>query len=179
MILAGEMALYETFGEGKCNLIYIDDLVKVILDAIESENGVNHAFNVNGPEVVTWNEYFLRFNKIMGLGPLKTIQSTRASIKTTVVEPVRKLGGFVKNHFMSPLKRIAEHIEIADTLMRKIEHTIRITPGPDELKLFNKNVIFSCEKARDLLAFDPSIDVEKGLTGTMKWLQGQGYRIKS
>src|SRR5690606_24643675 len=69
LMLAREWGIYETYGEGKCNLVYIDDLVKTLLGALDNEETFGKAFNVNGPEIITWNDYFRRLNAAMGLPP--------------------------------------------------------------------------------------------------------------
>ena len=136
MLIAGEWGIYEKIGEGSCNLVYIDDLIRAILISLENEKAVGKAFNIVGPEVVTWNRYFEMFNESLGLAPLKTINTTKARIRTAAMQPVRLLGGFVRDHFMGPVKKMAETFEFADRLLRSTESKLKKTPVPDELKLF-------------------------------------------
>ena len=134
MLIAGEWGIYEKIGEGSCNLVYIDDLTRAILISLEDEKAVGKAFNIVGPEVVTWNRYFEMFNESLGLAPLKTINTTKARIRTAAMQPVRLLGGFVRDHFMGPVKKMAETFEFADRLLRSTESKLKKTPVPDELK---------------------------------------------
>jgi predicted dehydrogenase/nucleoside-diphosphate-sugar epimerase len=177
MFLAGKGAIYEKIGEGKCNLIYIDDLVNAILLSLNNEKVIGNAFNICGPEVVSWNEYFKRFNEMMGLAELPVISHTSASIKTFTLQPVRIFGNIVRNYFMGPVKKVAETFEIAKNMMKQTESTLKMTPSTEELKLINRDVIFSCEKAKNLLGFTPSVSLSEGLESTVEWLKQQGFLI--
>jgi predicted dehydrogenase/nucleoside-diphosphate-sugar epimerase len=174
MFLKGEWGIYESYGEGKCNLIYVDDLVAAILSILDNEDAVGHAFNIIGPEVISWNQYFDRFNASMGLPPLKKIEYSQARIKTNMMQPVRLLGSIVKKRFFGPVKKVAETFVLADRMMRFVEHSLKTTPGPDELKLFNKKAIFVVGKAKNILRFEPLNNVDSGLNKTIEWMRGQG-----
>lgn len=175
MLIGRKWGIYEKYGDGKCNLVYIDDLVRAILLALDNEKAVGQAFNISGPEVITWNEYFIKYNEIMGLPPLQTINATHASLRTAITEPVRMLGVFVRDHFMGPVKKIAETFDLANRIMKLTENALITTPCPDELKLFNKNAVFSWKKSRQLLRFNASVSVTEGLHRTVGWLKHQGF----
>ena len=174
MLIAGEWGIYEKIGEGLCNLVYIDDLIRAILISLENQKAVGKSFNIVGPDIVTWNRYFEMFNDSLGLSPLKTIKTTKAKIRTTVMQPVRLLGGFVRDHFMGPVKKMAETFEFADRFLRSTENKLKKTPVYDELKLFNKNAVFSIDQIKSILNYKPIVDVKEGLKITAKWVQHQG-----
>jgi nucleoside-diphosphate-sugar epimerase len=175
MFTTGKWSIYENYGEGKCNLVYIDDLFEAILKTLDHEKAVGNAFNICGPEVITWNEYFRKYNAKMGLPPLKTINAGQANLRSAMMQPVRSIGGIVRDHFLGPAKKLAETFEFVDRLMRQTEHAVKSTPSPDELKLFNKAAVFSCKKAMELLEFKPAISVDEGLERTQAWLRHQGF----
>ena len=174
MLIAGEWGIYEKIGEGHCNLVYIDDLTRAILISLGNKKSIGEAFNLVGPEVVTWNKYFETFNECLGLVPLKTIKTAKAKIRTTAMQPVRVLGSFVRDHFMGPVKKMAEMSEIADRLLRKTENKLKKTPVSDELKLFNKKAEYSTTKIKNTLGYQPSLELKEGLNLTVKWLKHQG-----
>jgi len=78
-LLSGNWGVFGEQGEGTCNLIYIADLVAGILVAARHERAVGEVFNLNGPEALTWNQYFERFNAAMCLEPLKVIAPGQAT----------------------------------------------------------------------------------------------------
>lgn len=174
MFMEGKWGIYEKYGEGICNLIYVDDLVKAILLALNNEKAIGQAFNVVGPEVVTWNEYFQRFNDKLGLPPLKIVHPSHASLKTFVMMPVRVAGKIVKTHFMKPVKKLASTFEWADFLLRNTEKTLKNTPCADELRLFQKRALFSAHKASKVLGFSPKSLLEENFKTTINWLRHQG-----
>jgi predicted dehydrogenase/nucleoside-diphosphate-sugar epimerase len=177
MLLQHKWGIYEGIGEGNCNLVYVDEVVNAILAALDSDQAVGEAFNIVGPEVVSWNEYFRRFNDSLGLPPLNTIGTAKASMRTAMMKPVRMLGGLVRDHFMGPVKMIAERCETVDTLLRKTERTLKATPHPDDLRLYSRPAVFSTRKAERIIGFSPSVSVDEGLRRTTSWLSQQGFRF--
>ena len=176
MLMAGEWGTYEKIGEGRCNLIYIDDLVRAILSSLEKEEAIGEAFNLVGPEIVTWNRYFEMFNESLGLAPLKTIKIGKARLRTTAMQPVRILGGIVRDHFMEPVKKMAETFEFANRVLRRTEDRLKKTPVTDELNLFSKKAVFSIAKARSSLNYQPNVTVKKGLEIAVDWVRHQGIQ---
>ena len=174
MFLAGEGGVYEGIGEGTCNLVYVDDLVRTMLAALDDEGAKGRAFNVNGPEIVSWNEYFRRLNASLGLPELKVIGEGRAGALVRAMEPVRSLGGLVKRRFLGPVKAVAERVGPVDALMRSLEHRAKTTPSSDELRLFSRDVLYSDELARSTLPCCPDTDLEQGLAGTREWVRYLG-----
>ena len=83
---------------GLCNLLYIDDLVDLINLAILNKRALNEIFIVNGPGVLTWNQYFMLFNDMLGL---KTLKANRIAdnyyydLKSLSLEPVRSFAKFL------------------------------------------------------------------------------------
>ena len=174
MFLAGEGGVYEDHGEGTCNLVYVDDLVRTMLAALDDPNAQGRAFNVNGPEIVTWNEYFRRLNASLGLPELKVINAGRAGALVRAMEPVRSLGSLVKRRFLGPVKAVAERVGPVDALMRSLEHAAKTTPSADELRLFSRRVIYSDALARTTLPCCPETGLDMGLAGTREWVRYLG-----
>ena len=96
-------------------------------------------------------------------------------MRTFIMQPVRIFGGIARDHFMGPLKFLAENLQIADKIMRKTESALKETPHPDELKLFSRKTLFSKEKAMSVLNFNPEYDVNNGLDVTKAWLDHIGF----
>lgn len=174
MLLAREWGIYEKYGEGKSNLVYVDDLVRTIIHSLDENDAFGRAFNINGPEIISWNEYFTRLNSALDLPPLKTIMSNRADTSTYIIEPVRLLGGLVKKFLMKPVKKAAETVKIIDVIMRRVEHAVKITPAPDELKLFKRDAVYSDALARNTLPYCPDTGIDSGLNNTYQWVKYLG-----
>lgn len=171
MLQDGIWGEYEKIGEGICNLIYVDDVVHAALLALNHETVVGEAFNLTGPDMVTWNDYFRRFNSALGLPPLAKITASQAGIKTTLMLPVRTAGKIVKNHFMGPVKKLSEKSTLAKKILKSVERKLTTTPVGDELKLFSRKAHFLDAKLRQTTGFSPETDIGEGLKKTQAWLK--------
>ncbi len=174
MLLQRKLGKIEGFGEGKCNLLFVDDAVDAIVHCIESDRGDNMVFNVNGPEVISWNEYFEIFNNALGLPPLERVQQRDARIKAVVGESIRIAGRYVQRHHMGLVKSLAAHSQSLDRLLRTTEQHLRSTPALSELKLYDKEATYSSERLKTVLGFSARTPVRKGVAISSEWLKEQG-----
>jgi nucleoside-diphosphate-sugar epimerase len=171
---SGNWGLFKGYGEGICNLVYIHDLVSAILLAASLENAVGEAFNINGPEMITWNQYFQKFNAALGLPELDTRDPASSKLRSAIMEPVRSSARYILNHFGSSVKRIAARSRLAKAAMKQAEKTIRATPTLSELSLYNRDAFYLTSKAQDMLGYNPKFDIDTGLQMTVSWLDHLG-----
>jgi hypothetical protein len=75
---------------------------------------------------------------------------------------------------MTPVKKIAESISLADMILRKIEHLLKTTPATDDMKLFKKDAVFCSRKAESVLNFTPMVNSQNGIIESAKWLRHHG-----
>lgn len=166
-----KIGVLEEIGEGICNLIYIDDLVSFIALCLENDNPIGEIYNVAINEKITWNQYLTDFNNALNLSPIAHVNKQKATFKTAMLTPVRKVGAIVRDHFMEPVKMVAENVSYVDSLLRKLEKTIKTTPASDELKLFSKSARYENNKASNLLNYQPAIKLSEGLSLSADWLE--------
>jgi predicted dehydrogenase/nucleoside-diphosphate-sugar epimerase len=175
LFLRRKGGILEKYGEGTCNLIYIDDLVRAILLYLDHEKAVGQAFNINGNEKLTWNEYFRHFNRILGMPPMDVISCSKIRMQTILSEPVRSAGRIVRAYFMAPVVKLAMHFSAVNTALRRTESTLKILPSERQLALYSRKAVFSPGKARDLTGYEAAFPVQKGLEITRQWLVQQGF----
>lgn len=175
MLANSSLGLNEQFERGKCNLLYIDDLVAAIHEALSSGRAVGQVLNVNGPEVVTWNDYFRRFNNGLGLSALKPIPLNRASLVANMMRPVRSLGKYLLNNHAAILKKLAIASPFVGRSMVSAERTLRLTPTRDDLVLYSRDATYSSEKIKKVLGFEPQVGVDDGVRHSCDWLRQQGF----
>lgn len=175
MLCAGEWGIFDKFGDGKCNLLYVDDLVRAIMKTLKHKSAVGQVFNINGPEVITWNEYLQRFNRNLGLPELNKIRPLNATLRSRFFEPVRILGNYIRNNHMEIAKKIADRIDLAKKVMKKTEEVLKATPSQEQLNLFGRNVTYKITKAKELLGYEPQISIDEGLKITADWIKHQGF----
>lgn len=78
-------------GDGYCNLLYIDDLINAITQALRAANLGGKTFNLAMAEPPTWNEYFVRFAQALGAVPVARIGHRKLRIETKVLAPPLKI----------------------------------------------------------------------------------------
>jgi nucleoside-diphosphate-sugar epimerase len=171
-LLSGKWGQFEDLGEGIANLIYIDDLVQAILRSLSSPNAIGKTFNVVGPDRVTWNQYFARFNESLGRQPLAKISATRSRLKTRVMGGIGKVTGTIVDRFKDPLMEIYLQGGIASKIMKRVKGELQATPSVGELHdLFSRQAIYCDRAAREQLGFEPKFDLQRGLSLTTAWLR--------
>jgi nucleoside-diphosphate-sugar epimerase len=161
--------------EGSCNLLYVDDLVRALLRVVEVPVGSGEAFNINGPERLTWNQYFDALNAALGLPPLETEPPGRAHRSALAMLPVRRLAKLMLKHFEPQIMAMYQRFDIAKALMKRAEQAIRRTPTPDEFALYSNPAIYSIAKAERLIGWHPQVGMQEGLRISVNWLRCNGY----
>lgn len=165
----------EADAQGTCNLVYVDDLVGAVIAALDADVPPGEAFNINGPERPTWNEYFHALNDALGLPRIEPQPQTRARLSSLAVQPIRKSAKMVLQRFQSQVTFVYQRSEMARTLMKRAEHMIRTTPAPAEFTVYSRRTSFSTEKAERMLGYKPRFPLARALPLTAAWLKANGF----
>ena len=162
-------------GQGKCNLVYVGDLVHFSRYLLSHDTGPYAVFNANGPEIPTWNSYLDRFNSAMGYPPLEERSHAIGGLglKVAMRRPVRKLGKYMLANHRSLLTSIAERSPTAKAAMRRAEADLRLNPNDDEMIRFATDVSYSMKSAAKI-GFAPQTTVDRGLALTADWARHIG-----
>ena len=172
---SGNWGIYKEYGDGICNLIYIDDLVSGIFLAASNERAIGEAFNIIGSETITWNQYFLKLNNAMGLPQLKEIRPTSSKINSAVLIPFRSSAKYVLSRYGDLVMKVYARYGTAKTIMKQAEKTMKTTPVMAELNLYSQRAHYSSKNARDTLGYKPQYDVDKGVAISVSWLEHHGF----
>jgi nucleoside-diphosphate-sugar epimerase len=78
-------------GDGYCNLIYIDDLVAAILQAVRLPAIAGQHFNLGLASPPTWNEYFSMYALALDAVPVRRISARRLTLDAKLLAPPRKI----------------------------------------------------------------------------------------
>jgi len=159
------------YGNGKCNLVYVTDVVQAIYRALTAENGVGEAFNINGREIISWNDYFTRFNEALGFPPLRPIDTRRIVVKARLLSPVREIGRFALSRFGNSITRAYSKSPLAARYMKSTESSLKLTPTPEQLKLYGIDAEYPIDKARHQLGYEPMVEIAQGLESCVSWLR--------
>jgi nucleoside-diphosphate-sugar epimerase len=160
--------------QGTCNLVHVDDLVRASILALDAEGCAGRAYNVNGPDRPTWQEYVEALNAALGLPPLDPPAPTGSRVRTTVVEPFRKAVKAVYFRFEEPIMSIYKGSRSARRAMKWLQGSLQKVPSPAEYDLYGRVVDFQGQRARDELGYVPQLDMERGVAGSAAWLLHEG-----
>lgn len=156
-------------GAGTCNLVHGQDVAKaVVLAALAPSSSKSHVLNINGPEVVTWNEYIERFGEALGITNRTRMNPLLFSMTSTAVHGIRKTGIWIKR------KGIRRPLQSAPVLVGRAQSAVNLYPTPDELHLLRQKVRCSWERAARVIGFIPSMSLNEGLRQSAEWCRIHG-----
>ena len=173
--LAGTWSMPPEDCQGTCNLVYVDDLVAAVVRALSSPDAPGEAFNVNGPDRVTWQEYFEALNAAMGLPPLPAAGPSRARVAAAVMTPVRGVAKFLLANFADAIMELYKKNAVAKRVFKWGERLIRSAPSGNEFRLYSKTVRLPITKAEELLGYRPAFSMSEGIELSVAWLRHHGY----
>lgn len=165
----------ESDAGGTCNLVYVDDLVGFVMAALDADVAPGEAFNVNGAERPTWNQYFHALNDAMGLKPLVPRSQAQARTSARIVDPFRKTAKFMIKNFEKPIMEAYRRSDTVKTVMKRAERLLRTTPAPTEFEVYSRQVSYSTAKAERLLGYRPKFTMDEALKLTAAWLEAHGF----
>lgn len=95
-----------TAGDGVCNLLFVDDLVSAVVASLRLPDIDGHAFNLAMRAPPTWNEYFVRFARLLGAVPVSRIKRRRLKIEATLLAPPLKALELVERRIQARSHRV-------------------------------------------------------------------------
>jgi nucleoside-diphosphate-sugar epimerase len=170
----GNWLLPREMCQGRCNLVYVDDLVRAIMLALDAENVAGEAFNVSGADDVTWQEYFEALNTGLGFPPLPTPGAAASRMSSAITAPVRAAVKTLFSRFKDPILAIYKKSRVARVVMKWAERTLRRVPSSAEFDLYGRDVHFPTARAAERLGYRPAVDMAAGIDLSRQWLQHEG-----
>jgi len=171
----GPWMLPEEVSSGWCNLVYVDDVVRAAMIALKRAGVAGQAFNINGPERVTWWQYFQALNDAMGLPPLvaRPLAASRAS--ALLMQPVRQVAKAALKRFQKPIMALYQRSDAMKRIMKGAESVIRKTPSTGEFKMYSKRVWYDGRRAAEQLGYEAATDMRRGVALSAQWLRHHGF----
>jgi nucleoside-diphosphate-sugar epimerase len=148
-IRSGRWGVFGPGGEGTCNLVHVSDVATAVTAALRAPTA-GGAFNINGPEALTWNEWFRRLAAAIGAPPLPTISPRVLQARSVASLPLKALS------------RLRPGVA-ADWLLG--------APASSELTLFALAATYPTDAARAGLGWSPTIGIAEGLADSVAWLR--------
>ncbi len=173
---SGNWRLLDQQGDGTANLVYVDDLVRAIMLSIKRNAHRVEVYNINGPDRVTWNQYFRQFNEALMLPPLRRMSASRSRLRTLFMDQVARTTAAIKARFHDRLMEIYLRDGWAGRQMKRLKGSIDNTPSGNELtRLYCRQAYYSDEAAQSDLNYWPTFDLRLGLELTTAWLRHHEY----
>lgn len=172
---SGNWGRFEELADGTCNLVYVDDLVRLILLALERDEADGGVFNVVGPDRPTWNEYFSRFNEVLGLPPLRSMSKGRSVRSAAVRDAAQGLIAPAVSRFRPRLMSIYLRGGFPAKVMKAVQTRLKTTVSRREHGLYGRQAEFVADAAERVLGFRPRVDLDTGLARCKAWLEFSGY----
>jgi nucleoside-diphosphate-sugar epimerase len=191
-------------GKGICNSTYVDNLVDAIFLAIENESAAGHKFFITDGEPVSWRQFTESHRQLLKECPEPRVISSsevlarqrnapgllRASLRATP-------GVLASSEFRDLVKRVPagdrmltwawdKFQNCSDETKDRIRARLRgrgsqapdrSAAGPDAefCAIRRGEVVFSIERARDLLGYSPRVSFSAGMERTAEWLRFANY----
>jgi len=168
---SGRWGLFERAGDGICNPVYVMDLVRAIGLAIDIVDAAGQAFNINGGETVSWNEYFIRLNACLGLPPLRVITPAGSRRNARLSDSLHNVARFVLSHFKSQLAWAHQNSTFARRLLRYGGQILKNTPSSEELSRFGETARVPIGHAQSVLGYRPLVSLDAGIKMSVLWLR--------
>jgi nucleoside-diphosphate-sugar epimerase len=185
-------------GDGICNAVYIDDVVRALLLAAGSDTAWGERFLVSGPEYPTWAQFFGSFERMLGME--RTISLTEAEALRLWHRSRRRpwlmsemWRAFVadttlRRRLLTTREGVVLHRAVdrfAPSLVRKAQATPAPTStGDGELPIAvarpwvlrntARKARVRIDKARRLLGYAPDFDFSHGMRLTEQWARYAG-----
>jgi nucleoside-diphosphate-sugar epimerase len=149
-------------------------MVRSIFYAIKDSRAVGQAFNINGPDKLTWNEYFRELAAALKMPAIKDLKATESKIRSAALGVLKPAALFAGGRYGDLILRLGSRLGL-ESRIERIRSFLRTTPSNFELELFSREAHYSYEKAADSLGYCPRYDLQKGVELSAKWLSHEGY----
>jgi nucleoside-diphosphate-sugar epimerase len=129
-------------GNGRCNLIHVDDVARAIVQAIRIPGIEGQAFNLANPSPPTWNSYFCQYAAALGVAPLQAMSKVQLTLELKLLAFPYKFGEYLESKLkiLHPapairpwLIKLSQHKIILDS--RRAEQTFQLNWLPLDVGL--------------------------------------------
>jgi nucleoside-diphosphate-sugar epimerase len=86
-------------GDGCCNLVFIEDLVRAVLAAVRAPAAAGRAFNIAMAGQPSWNEYLIAYAIALGATPVRRMTRRRWMLESRLLAPPLKVAELTIGRF--------------------------------------------------------------------------------
>ena len=118
-------------GEQRLQPIWIDDVASYFAESVERAEAANRTFELGGPDAVTWNEFWERFKRALGV--------RRPSVHVP-------FGAMRANALVT--ERLPGNIPLTRDLLKMLEHGDNVVSNDDAVQTFGLSLVPLDEQLR-------------------------------
>ncbi len=166
-------------GRGVCNAVFVDDVVAALALAAVHPRAAGERFIVNGPERLTWRDFFSGYETLLGEGRVRFLddgpepppfaEGGAPPARVTVPPWPLRVGAMAGRAIgRRRLARLKQAVLAAKGRVAPQDHW----PAPHEARLYALGGWCSAQKARDLMGFEPVYTFEMGLEALRHYWRG-------
>jgi nucleoside-diphosphate-sugar epimerase len=130
---SGRLGDLGRWGDGYCNLVYIDDVIQAVIRSLGTEAALGQKYNLVAPMPPRWNEYFVEFAKTLGATPVRRISRRRLTVESKLLAVPLKLTEIATGKL--GLRGANIPPAISPALLRLFRQEIRLLPQKAEAEL--------------------------------------------
>ena len=185
-------------GDGICNALYVDDLVRALILAAGRDQAMGERFLISGPEHPTWLDFHRAYEKALGRGGairlmardeiarrnrrangLLPFPTPRRLLGSQPLRPLRRALRFAMHRWLSErgqaaIRRLREQGLWAAS--RNPAEPRQFLPSERLADLYAAKCPVQIDKARRLLGYQPEFDLQRGMERTARYLKWRAAR---
>lgn len=131
-------------GRGMHSPVYVDDLVEGVVRAAAVPEAAGRIFTVTGAEPVTIGEFIAHYCRMLGVDPPRSVPAPVARAVAGAIDAVARL--------------------------RRVRNEVT----PAAIDYFMRRGTYSIARAREVLGYEPVVDLQEGMRRTEAWLRSEG-----
>ena len=168
----GRLGLLNDTFNGYCNAVYVDDVVRAVFAATEQPRGETGVYNVVGPELVNWNDYFRAFHQaVTGKIPAEAQGATEVRKENPIIGVIRSFAKYMMKRFPKLVTHCYSKIPVAKKMMKRTEIMLKCNPEASELALYQRKARYQSKALQCGLGFKPQVTLDEGMKRTSDYLK--------
>jgi nucleoside-diphosphate-sugar epimerase len=169
-IASGGLSRLGPGGQGNANLVYAGDLGNFVVDLVRNELPTFSVYNVNGPEIPTFDIYFDLLSEALGHGPLPFDRKTPLQINLT--RQARRAARLILRAQRPLLTKLARINPSVGNGLARIEQHFQFQLC-NERHRFAKTAVYSNDLAQSI-GFRPATSLSAGIAASVQWAKDSG-----
>jgi len=169
-VISDNFSLSERSKEGQCNLIYIDDLVNISIEALTNKLTNNNTYNISSGEKVSWFEYYSYYKKSLSSNSeLKLKSHFFITLKLFFIDNIKKVAKFALDYFKTFILNLANSNSIIKTIFKNTEKTLSINMNSSELDLVTRTTFYLSRHFENDFNYRLIFNFDKGKKLSSEW----------